>query len=408
MKKILFFAVTIILWSTNSQTQTLTETQKDSIITDLYSVEWPTVDYAKDGIVYYKIYEAIPVLQSEIWNKDNQSRLSFVEAMLGLGFEGTKNYALALYDSLNENIRSKNDTILMKLDLIRLLFELNDFSKIDYLIYQTNPTNSKVDNFQIISLWGYLLDVPLYTQLAKENLIAFFSEPSNIESDRSLALYLVGQKYKAEIAPIVINKYSEEVDDAIKLTIFQEYFPLGDPEVVSSILKENLITTNNSSEQRTIILYLLDSLNTPGNFYFLNNWLKETVGVERQKKIADIFIKKSNTGNAAIPDSLTPIYEIIDSTLSYLVQSQNYFWLGDNTFANELKAKLNTAKTNLQAGDSLGCRLQIQAFQDLLDNVYKDSLNTDARFVTIEGWKFLYWNAQYILDRLPVDAYKKE
>ncbi len=36
-----------------------------------------------------------------------------------------------------------------------------------------------------------------------------------------------------------------------------------------------------------------------------------------------------------------------------------------------------------------------------MDNVFKDSLNTDPRFVTIEGWKFLYWNAQYILDRLP-------
>jgi hypothetical protein len=85
-----------------------------------------------------------------------------------------------------------------------------------------------------------------------------------------------------------------------------------------------------------------------------------------------------------------------------------YNWLADNTFASELKAKLNTAKTNLQAEDSLACRVQVKAFQDLVDNVYKDSLNTDARFVTIEGWKFLYWNAQYILDRLPVDAYKKE
>ncbi len=36
-----------------------------------------------------------------------------------------------------------------------------------------------------------------------------------------------------------------------------------------------------------------------------------------------------------------------------------------------------------------------------MDYVFKDSLNTDPRFVTLEGWKFLYWNAQYILDRLP-------
>ena len=52
-------------------------------------------------------------------------------------------------------------------------------------------------------------------------------------------------------------------------------------------------------------------------------------------------------------------------------------------------------------GDSLACAVKVKSFQDLVDFVYKDSLNTDARFVTLEGWNFLYWNAQYILDRLP-------
>ncbi|MDD5607986.1 MAG: hypothetical protein PHY57_05700, partial [Ignavibacterium sp.] len=88
------------------------------------------------------------------------------------------------------------------------------------------------------------------------------------------------------------------------------------------------------------------------------------------------------------------VYNLIDTV-------SNYTWLGDLNFSNELKNILTTAKTNLQNGDSLACRVQVKAFQDLVDNVYKDSLNTDQRFVTIEGWKFLYWNAQYILDRLP-------
>ncbi|OQY75837.1 MAG: hypothetical protein B6D44_00710, partial [Ignavibacteriales bacterium UTCHB2] len=93
--------------------------------------------------------------------------------------------------------------------------------------------------------------------------------------------------------------------------------------------------------------------------------------------------------------------EYIDFTSNLVDTTVNYNWLGDLTFSNELKSILTTAKTNLQNGDSLACRVQIKEFQDLVDNVYKDSLNTDPRFVTIEGWKFLYWNAQYILDRLP-------
>ncbi|MDT3695179.1 MAG: hypothetical protein ROY99_02230 [Ignavibacterium sp.] len=91
----------------------------------------------------------------------------------------------------------------------------------------------------------------------------------------------------------------------------------------------------------------------------------------------------------------------MDNLLNVVNEIIIYSWLGDLSFSNELKKILTTAKTNLQNGDSLACRVQVKAFQDLVDNVYKDSLNTDPRFVTIEGWKFLYWNAQYILDRLP-------
>ena len=86
----------------------------------------------------------------------------------------------------------------------------------------------------------------------------------------------------------------------------------------------------------------------------------------------------------------------------------NYNWLGDLAFSNSLKTKLNQAKTYLLAGDSLSCAVQVKAFQDDVDLVYKDSLNTDPRFVTIEGWKFLHWNAQYILDRLPSIELKEE
>ncbi|OQA63937.1 MAG: hypothetical protein BWY38_03091 [Ignavibacteria bacterium ADurb.Bin266] len=100
-------------------------------------------------------------------------------------------------------------------------------------------------------------------------------------------------------------------------------------------------------------------------------------------------------------DSISTAENNIHQTISLIDTVFHYNWLGDLNFSNELKNILNIAKTNLQNGDSLACRVQVKEFQDLVDNVYKDSLNTDPRFVTIEGWKFLYWNAQYILDRLP-------
>ena len=130
---------------------------------------------------------------------------------------------------------------------------------------------------------------------------------------------------------------------------------------------------------------------------FMGSWLSnETSYLIKVLLIKNImeFIPQRIDTNSYIEDNLNFLNNLIDSV-------QYFNWLGDITFSNELKTILTTAKTNLQNGDSLACRVQIKAFQELVDNVYKDSLNTDPRFVTIEGWKFLYWNAQYILDRLP-------
>ena len=406
-KNNIYFILFALLINTNLQAQIITQEQKDSIITDLYSTQWATVEYAKDGIIFYKIYEALPVLQSEIWNKNNYSRLSFLKALLGLESESTKNYALALFDSLNENMYSEHDTILIKLDIIEILFELNDFSKTYYLSYYTSAPNTIEDNYKIIDLWAYLLDVPEYEQLAKGNLILLMNE-SIYGYNRSRALFWLGNKYKVEIAPVVINRFSSEDDFSIKWTILQQYMHLGDFTVVSEILMESILSESDETLLREIVYYLKDSLRIPSNYYFVKTWLDDESSHIKLKKIAKVH-ERVFPGKPFIRYFSTSVMEIIDSTKSYLIQSQIYNWLGDFQFKNELQSILQSAQSNLQAGDSAACAARVKEFQDEVDFVYKDSLNADPRFVTIEGWKFLYWNAQYILDRLPTnDLEKKE
>jgi hypothetical protein len=101
------------------------------------------------------------------------------------------------------------------------------------------------------------------------------------------------------------------------------------------------------------------------------------------------------------PDSAKPTLDLLDNLYNYVDSVYNYTWLGDQQFKNELQSIIQSAQSNLQTGDSLACRADVKAFQDSVDYVYADSLNADPHFVTLEGWKFLYWNAQYILDRLP-------
>jgi hypothetical protein len=322
--------------------------------------------------------------------------------------EGTAEYANALFDTLDNNVYAEIDSVEFKLQLILFLIHFNDYSKINYLYYNTATPRGKLDNTLTIDLWNQLLYVPEYELAAKEKLIMLMKESVNGD-ERVRALYWLGDKYKEEIAPIVLNRFIEDDDFTIKLTILEEYFPYGDFEIVSTLAKQGLINESNPSIQRQILKYLLDSLRTPSNYNFALEWLNNGSGDLKFKKGIKIYERYLSTGKPYIPDSFSDIVVIIDSTISYMIQLEGYSWIGDSYFSNSLKSTLNTAKSKLLAGDSLACAVQVKSFQDLVDNVYKDSLNADPRFVTIEGWKFLYWNAQYILDRLPnSEAFKKE
>jgi hypothetical protein len=101
-----------------------------------------------------------------------------------------------------------------------------------------------------------------------------------------------------------------------------------------------------------------------------------------------------------LPDS-EAIMVSIDSITSAKHQTHDLSWLTNQSFVNELDSNLTSARNYIVAGDSNNCARQIKIFQQKVDEEYRDSLDGDNRTVTIEGWKFLYYNAQYILDRLP-------
>ena len=83
-------------------------------------------------------------------------------------------------------------------------------------------------------------------------------------------------------------------------------------------------------------------------------------------------------------------------------------WLGDANFVKELDNGLDNAKKHLANKDSVNAYKEVQTFQDKVNSQYEKTVDDqkkgkprDKRFVTVEGWKFLYYNAQYIMDRLP-------
>lgn len=211
-----------------------------------------------------------------------------------------------------------------------------------------------------------------------------------------MANAIITEKYPSEAAPILVNSFRNEPDDAARISSLWYLFVINYSEL-PSLMKERLLVEPISSYRRTIADSLLKQFGTIENYQFV----KDYSTVEQDTIIKSLVESEIVEFIPNVPDSNQTKSELIDLLILTADNCFNINWLSDLAFSNELKDILTTAKTNLQNEDSLACRVQVKAFQDLVDNVYKDSLNTDARFVTIEGWKFLYWNAQYILDRLP-------
>lgn len=91
----------------------------------------------------------------------------------------------------------------------------------------------------------------------------------------------------------------------------------------------------------------------------------------------------------------------IDSLSSHTTQVFHLNWIGDRNFVRELEHHLENAGKHLAEGDSLEAAKQVETFQDKVDKEYtRTGKSRDKRFVTPEGWKFLYHEAGYIIERL--------
>lgn len=136
---------------------------------------------------------------------------------------------------------------------------------------------------------------------------------------------------------------------------------------------------------------------TPGFVKFTEDWLRhDSASLVRWVKpsFLDVFIP-----SPAPPGS--PIQEMLDSLVAVKHQVADFGWLADADFVSLLDDDLKVARRSLRANDSLACALAMKSFQRKIDIAYHGSPTSDLRKVTIEGWKFLHYNAEYILDRLP-------
>ncbi|MCH2450211.1 MAG: hypothetical protein MK198_08690 [Gracilimonas sp.] len=104
------------------------------------------------------------------------------------------------------------------------------------------------------------------------------------------------------------------------------------------------------------------------------------------------------------PDLSTSELSMLDSliTIKHQIASDTYKWLGDEGFVKELDNRLQNARQHLDRNNYENAARQISNFIDRVKKVYEERQidNNSPRYVTKNGYKFLFYNAIYLLERL--------
>ncbi|WP_337865734.1 hypothetical protein [Ignavibacterium sp.] len=400
--KTIFIIITLITLNSVAFSQTISQEEKQEIINNLDSTKYWVREKAILDILQYEISEALPVLEQKIFTQERGIASLYLDGLFRFNSVLAVEYAHKFIDTVEYLpdipglVPETSDSYGMRFKKYKaaiLLFEKNDFSRADIIISWIDFVKPQITAYMPLLLGQILNNVPQYEVTAKNELLRIANSSEAEEYSTRAVSYLV-EYYDEQIIPELLNIYS---NNNYYLT---KRYVLGYLDNLNYFDYENFLKAhfNTDTTIADIILEkLLISYPTPATYVFITENYNAALSHWDQHYYASILQNYEPTP----PKTLYTFLEYIDFTNSLCDTLQLYNWLGDLNFSNELKNILTTAKTNLQNGDSLACRVQVKAFQDLVDNVYKDSLNTDPRFVTIEGWKFLYWNAQYILDRLP-------
>lgn len=398
MKKILFAFCLLGFVSMSIVAQPLTEEQKQKLIADLDSSDYGIKMGSISKITEKKVVEAIPKIEQGIWNQDPYIQYLFLEALWTLKAPSTLSFARSFYDTADtfKNYRwHSEDPLIMKVWATAILFTYGDYSKTSVVFDLLNRDSTKIDFYARHLLRPIIENVPAYAAAAKEQLIriALQADGSN---DRWRSFIDLVHLYGSGASDVLVNVARNDKEPVNR---FYSLFLLCqvDYSLGHILLLERLKTEPAATYHTDITDTLFIKYGKPIDY----KTVKECQQLETDTTTKSLMWFSLQYFKPPKPDSLLTSSQLIDSLESCLSQVRSYSWLGDQSFANELSNNLTTAKNYYNAGNQINCARQIKTFQQAVDREYRDSTNATPAFVTVEGWKFLYYNAQYILDRLP-------
>jgi len=283
------------------------------------------------------------------------------------------------------------------------LFKIQNYSQIDNIIglIKKNVNSEQGAN-------GYL-----YTLSC-----AFDATPYRDEIINTLVFML--KNYKDPETRMMVPLYAKDFPNSKKLK--QSLRETAVEDNVYEVRKEALIALQHIYQDPSSLDLVMTNINRTSLSSEIEDYLNTIYTFHTPKSLFDIKKLKDESSNQIVRGKANQIYENywwlyfapygkafnysqyrdLDSLNAYTQDVASYDWLGDRNFVKELTNRLDNAGRHLARRDSTNAAKEINDYMKRLKKVYQKQDNSHSpRFVTKDGYKFLYNNAEYLLSQLP-------
>jgi len=397
---VLFVIITLLFTTLRFAQNTYPQEDKDWLIASLDS------SFEQSGIIGniidHRVYEAVPKLEHNFWWRNCEDQILYLRALTVLGSDKSYEYTKAFLDSLDNSTSEKYNNCGYKLgtkvEAIYLLYKMNDFSRVDevFELLDKDKANDRLLPYSIQLLPYIYKNIPSHKERAKQELINAVRNSTDEYAIFSSTLDLT-QAFGEEELDTMIELFKTLTVPQAKRAILQLYFTkVKDKFDLRGLLQETLPVETSSMLRLYYIKVMLRGFSTTADYKFVQDYLKNNP----YDSLSTLINSELNRFISYPPKTVSTL-TMLDTLTSYTKQCYGYEWLKDEAYKAELLNKITNAKTKLNTGDSLGCRTEVASFQSSVNQVHQDSVGSYPKYVSNEGYKFLYYYAKYILERLP-------
>lgn len=382
-------------------------TQIDSVFEALKKSKMLKSQYAALFLAEHGERDAVELIKKKVEQERSFPRavLRYLKALDRLNADSTDAQFLSLANSLYQDISdrkaTRSDYYTYK-NLTEILISKNDYSQFPRITGKLQSNNRIPHSLTFLHLLSDFFEVESFRDEII-NTLQFILQNYSTSTDLLVAVNYTCVFPESIRLQQALKKVAAEAPsfNVRQQALIRLRDTFKDAEVMDLAL-HNLKETSDPHEVRSYFS-LINAQHTPRSLFLITKLKDESINNVVQERAADMysdywwlyFEPYSKVFDYSLSQS-------IDSLKAYTHDISSYDWLGDKDFVKELTKPLDNAGNYLARGDSSNTARQLISYKELLQKEYEQNpQNTNHRFVTENGYKFLSKNADYLMTLLP-------